>query len=239
MSSKNIIPEVIQKIEKVKGKLIEKTFYDVPCWVENGDIIPIIPHLHSDKESGQLKKHYHVDDRFITNHYNKYFDNKAIYILTNNKDVKMQAVKNELRIYPKNGKIERHILRCVLPFVSGITPVEVLKNHKLKKCMHNGKCPHKGYDLSNIEAVNGVVTCPLHGLKINIISKEIVNDPKLLFLLKQLGLSSILDYDDPELLPVIEQIKEEYPNKYSELVNFYEKKKEHEQRLLLEPTNII
>jgi nitrite reductase/ring-hydroxylating ferredoxin subunit len=40
--------------------------------------------------------------------------------------------------------------------------------------MINGKCPHKGIDLSNIEAEDGVITCPLHGLRFSEETKEII-----------------------------------------------------------------
>ena len=41
--------------------------------------------------------------------------------------------------------------------------------------MVNGmKCPHRGYDLSKEPIVNGVITCPLHNLKFDAITKKII-----------------------------------------------------------------
>jgi nitrite reductase/ring-hydroxylating ferredoxin subunit len=59
-----------------------------------------------------------------------------------------------------------------------ITPVSLIKNSKLKhNCIHKGKCPHRGYDLSNeIPNENGIITCPLHGLQFDKITKKLLTN---------------------------------------------------------------
>ena len=122
-------------------------------------ILPLIDHLHNDKENGQEEPHYHVDTR-----------------------CQSTMIHQGLRIFPKNiahnhfiayrylVKIRNHQIK------STITPVEMISNSKLKhKCIHKGKCPHRGFDLTNeIPDENGVITCPLHGLKFKASTKDLI-----------------------------------------------------------------
>ena len=42
--------------------------------------------------------------------------------------------------------------------------------------IHKGKCPHRGFDLSNeIPNKEGIITCPLHNLKFNAETKKLIN----------------------------------------------------------------
>ena len=55
-------------------------------------------------------------------------------------------------------------------------PVRFIKNSKLKhKCIHKGKCPHRGYDLSNVDPIDNQIHCPLHGLIFDAETKKIIN----------------------------------------------------------------
>jgi len=63
------------------------------------------------------------------------------------------------------------------------TPVQLIRQSKLKhNCIHKGKCPHRGFDLSNVtptlegigrDAIE-VITCPLHSLKFNATTKQLI-----------------------------------------------------------------
>lgn len=110
-------------------------------------VIPLIDHLHNDIENGQPQYHYHIDDRYDSL---ATFDTLRIDLPLK----KWQRLEYRLLPPPKRDKIRF------------ITPVGLTKNSRLKhKCIHKGKCPHRGYDLSN-EAPDekGEITCPLHGL---------------------------------------------------------------------------
>ena len=70
----------------------------------------------------------------------------------------------------------------VMPVINenfaGITPVNLISKSKLKhKCIHKGKCPHKGYDLSQVKAIDSKITCPLHGLEFDEVSGVVLNCP--------------------------------------------------------------
>jgi hypothetical protein len=142
--------------------------YHVPCVVKRIGrmvfITPVINHPHSDRENGQTETHYHADFRFIRH--------KALKPLRTHS---RHVFGHELRpSVPEHGTIEWHFLPVVNEDQSeGATNPAFIKHSKLKhKCIHNGKCPHRGYDLSQTEAVEGVITCPMHGLRFDANTKQ-------------------------------------------------------------------
>jgi hypothetical protein len=151
----------------------DHTIWDQENWIDDHEeklptynveyLIPLIDHLHNDIENGQKEAHYHVDDRF-----QQVIDK----LLDNNFDV-------ESRIYLdkyKDWKLEYRELKRDHNFVISATSVQLIKNSKLKhKCIHKGKCPHRGFDLSNETPDHlGNITCPLHGLIFNK-NKQLIN----------------------------------------------------------------
>lgn len=117
-------------------------------------ILPLYDHPHSDKENGQNEIHYHIDGRYIENYPE---DFRISLPLSNNEKFEYRYLKR---------------IRENEPFK---TNVSLISKSKLKhKCIHKGKCPHRGYDLSNEKPdENGIITCPLHGLKFDINNKVI------------------------------------------------------------------
>ena len=125
-------------------------------------IIPLYNHPHNDVENGQKEIHYHQNNKYEYN----------ILDLLEIKSYKFGRIKYPLidgeyfgyRLLNKISDVERMS-----------TDVNLIKKSKLKyNCIHKGKCPHRGYDLSNEKAINGVITCPLHSLKFNSITKNII-----------------------------------------------------------------
>lgn len=176
----------MEKIENVKTSIKKGEVYLVPCIIKklkNPDyseiechkmddievksynksfleINPIINHPHSDVENGQNEIHYHLDYRFISN--KKCFFHRY--------GTEFRITKND------NIEIEYHPLPVINEIMPeyGITPIELIKNSKIKQFSKNNKCPHRGFDLSNTNPINGVITCPLHGLKICSKSKKVL-----------------------------------------------------------------
>lgn len=127
------------------------TFIDLlsPYTDDSGKIdypkYPIYPHLHNDKENGQDLPHYHVDMRFVSP---AYIGPTRIY---------PDQIKNTIELHP--WKLQQYYE----PFP---TPISMISKSRLKhKCIHKGKCPHRGFDLSHTPSKDGIITCPLHGLQ--------------------------------------------------------------------------
>lgn len=145
---------MILKIDKLNSPPTIGEVYLVPCvkifMKRNWYNVPLINNLHTDKENGQFEPHYHVDTRFL-------------------RRLDSWFVK---RVYPheySNFKIEYLILKCYKQEEVYKTHPNLIKNSKLKhKCIHKGKCPHRGMNLSQVVPnENGEIICPLHGLKFN------------------------------------------------------------------------
>lgn len=109
--------------------------------------IPVLNHPHSDWENGQKYVHSHVDFRFIEP--DDAVDEDGLYVLRVNKE-----------FTPKYFPMT--VLRTQQLH---ITPVSMIQKSKMKhRCIKNGRCPHRGYDLSQESKTDGVITCPLHGM---------------------------------------------------------------------------
>ena len=125
-------------------------------------IVPLIDHPHSDRENGQEEIHYHVDTRY----FGEQELSKSYQISTSYPRI----TKNKYRL--EYFYLKKHTYR-----INGVTSVFAIRNSKLKhNCIHKGKCPHRGFDLTNVKPdKDGVITCPLHGLKFDKDSKKIIN----------------------------------------------------------------
>jgi len=167
---------ILSKVEEVKSQLIQGQNYLVPCLVKTEDkmlyITPIINHPHTDTENGQDYIHYHVDYRFVKHQSNGVFP----FVINNHSQ---HHFVKDIRVQEKiHGELEYFVLPLINEDFAGITPVSFILNSKLKhKCIHQGKCPHKGYDLSQVKAVDGTITCPLHGLRFDSITGSVLNLP--------------------------------------------------------------
>lgn len=151
----------MKKVEDINRPLIKGEVVLVPCILKEQDekiyITPVINHPHNDKENGQSEVHYHVDYRFVKHKNDKDFPTVI------NKHSKHYFVEN---IRPEGGNIEYFALPVINEEFTGITPVEMIRKSKIKNnCIHKGKCPHRGYDLSQVNPKDGKITCPLHGLE--------------------------------------------------------------------------
>jgi hypothetical protein len=183
------------RVEDVSRPLLKGEKYLVPCivredyqemiydetdlFLDNKDfnshikriyVTPIINHPHNDIENGQPEIHYHVDYRFLKH------DGKGNFPKVRNKHSRYFFCE---KIRPQE-KLDGVIKYFVMPVINedfvGITPVDFISKSKLKhKCIHKGKCPHRGYDLSQVNAVDGIIKCPLHGLEFDTFSGDVIN----------------------------------------------------------------
>lgn len=170
---------MFERVETVKRQLKIGEKFLVPCISEERDnklfITPVINHPHNDNENGQKEVHYHADYRFIKytkemeGWIGKYSNGKTIerivVINSHSTHVYCQSRRPQIGVH---GTFGYYILPVINEEFVGVTSVELIKNSTLKhKCIHKGKCPHRGYDLSQVVPIDGKITCPLHGLKFN------------------------------------------------------------------------
>lgn len=83
---------------------------------------------------------------------------------------------------PAEIRTRQRRLKCKrrLPaYPHGVAPwMERLSEHYAGTCLKRNVCPHRGYDLSREPVVDGIVTCPLHGLRWNVGTGTCVQTPK-------------------------------------------------------------
>jgi hypothetical protein len=175
------------KVEDVKRPLRKGEFLLVPCIIKRVReywlgktrnltyITPVINHPHNDIENGQKEIHYHADFRFIKTY--------GIAIQRNHRNhIFCEDIRPVLDKY--------HVIEyLLLPVVNSRltdeveqtyqTNVNLMKKSKLKHdCIYKGKCPHRGYDLSQERPRNGIITCPLHGLQFDEQTGKVLNFEK-------------------------------------------------------------
>lgn len=171
----------MERVEDIKRPLKKGEVFLVPCivrteriekdeqeiWMDlnNGSsvtkrfICPIINHPHNDVENGQRGIHYHLDYRFFKHNNDDDFPSVP-------KNQSYNLAIFDVRPRPEHGQIEYIALPVINEEFTGTTPTAFIQNSKLKhKCIHKGKCPHRGYDLSQVKSKNGIIKCPLHGLQ--------------------------------------------------------------------------
>lgn len=186
---------IMERIDELKEPPIIGKKYLVPCIIESSGkyystdesvyygtktkpimyVYPIINHPHTDFESGQYYIHYHVDYRFV--------HMKGLIPVNKDKryefapNIRFNLVDEEYSRFAlgwnKSPRIEYHPLRCIRLNNLGIAG-DVSRAKMKHQCIHKGKCPHRGYDLSQEVAINGIITCPLHGLEFDALTKKII-----------------------------------------------------------------
>lgn len=161
----------INRIENVKYPIKKGELYLVPCIVKQEEqkefITPIINHPHNDIENGQKEIHYHADFRFIK------LDSNGFVKRAHSKHFFLHETRPVKYVH---GELMYIILPVINENFEYITAPTVITKSKLKHtCIYKGKCPHRGYDLSQVKPINGIVRCPLHGLEFCEKTKQLLN----------------------------------------------------------------
>lgn len=167
---------------RISNPIVGK-FYNVPCiQSENGKWFPILGPKHEDADYIRFPtEHYHFDFRFITNsdiirqfgrsyHPGQFFGSVATaargmaggcYRMDTIKTMRRKCIR-QMPEYP----IDRAIW---------LPQLEAAYADKKMKCM---TCPHRGIPLDGLPVKDGVVTCPVHGLRWNVTTGELVRSAK-------------------------------------------------------------
>lgn len=167
-------------------------FYDVQCVYArlHSDIAwwPVLGEAHRDSEIiGFDPLHYHVDWRFVSRRLHQ-----RLVEFTLRGAIEEYAVP--LMLMPDPGWRVRRIEECFgelkhrhmrlkckrqfSPYPHGRAPwMARMSEHHAGSCLKRNVCPHRGYDLSREPVVDGIVTCPLHGLRFNVDTGACVQHP--------------------------------------------------------------
>lgn len=168
-----------ENVENIKRQLIIGEVFNVACLVKRDisnkitSFIPVINTPHTDKENGQPESHYHVDYRFVLTKESR--ERGEGYLVIDERDGFKESQKARVEQFI-DGELEFHNLPVINENHNGLSQRFFIRNSKLKhKCIHKGRCPHRGYDLSQEKPVNGIITCPLHALEFHSDSGKITD----------------------------------------------------------------
>ena len=172
----------MEKVEDVKRPLKVGEVFLVPCIVRGEKhtgkrilyITPVFNLPHNDVASGQREIHYHTDYRFVRVKMKVRGPARDRYKFSFPKVVRRHSEHLFVEtIRPTLEHVENFLVYYELPVINegfvGITPPETINKEAIKhKCLVRGKCPHRGFDMSQVEGnQQGIKTCPMHGLRFN------------------------------------------------------------------------
>jgi hypothetical protein len=167
---------MIERIHQIASVPIVGKFYLVPAiWWDwgawgNDDIKmwwPVIGPKHSDAEFFDFPlPHYHVDVRFLSKRHWAFSQYPGEFL-------SRPLSASHMPQGPKAPTWRR--MRCSLnavdyPFANRRAVLALNKHFAGQECAksrHGWVCPHRNVNLGSMAAIDGVITCPLHGLRID------------------------------------------------------------------------
>lgn len=157
----------LERVERIAGPLVPGRFYLVPTVrCDYFGVVadwPVIGPVHNDVEFFSFHlQHYHFDRRFITP--------PASLRMREFETAPLHAHAGD--VLPAPVWRRKLCRRAEMPFDYAHQPkVQALQDGFAGKACARGKagwiCPHRHVALGSIEPREGVITCPLHGLRID------------------------------------------------------------------------
>jgi hypothetical protein len=164
----------IERVDRQTAPLVEGRFYLVPTiaakWCGKFAVWPVIGPMHDDREIFNFElDHYHVDARFLPRRF------RHPELAFSHPLHRGWPYTDDAAPLP-SPTLRRRL--CALAHLGfevpyGVNPApwkELCRAFAGQQCTA-GKggwiCPHRKASLGSIQAVDGIITCPLHGLRID------------------------------------------------------------------------
>lgn len=175
-SASSVRPEkVMQRITTLTGAPVIGQFYLVPTvrypWRGRTADWPVFPHLHRDAKFIKFDiDHYHVDPRFL---------NKRDWRCAGDDDDEAFKTSQVSPLSSRGAGVHPPIIwrrrtcqRAAIPYQIGYAPwISDMRDHfggqQCERARTGWVCPHWNIPLGSFPAIDGVITCPLHGLRID------------------------------------------------------------------------
>lgn len=131
---------------------------------------PVMGPLHADVEFFNFQaEHYHVDGRFFTKEQIEIAESDWRPLAADVQAVPLHAYPGDPAL-PKPALAKRRCRFPQLPYEHGDKkPIQDLRKHYAGAQCPRGKsgwiCPHRKVSLGSVASIDGVITCPLHGLR--------------------------------------------------------------------------
>lgn len=165
----------LQRVDRTDQPLVVGRYYLVPVvtmtWHGHLSSWPVIGPPHTDVEFFNFtKEHYHIDGRFLSVPQWKIAEESYRTAENNIQSAPLHPARG--KDLPKPTIEKRRCNRPDLAYVHGHQePIQQIRTHFAGTQCERGKggwiCPHRKASLGSVAAVDGVITCPLHGLQID------------------------------------------------------------------------
>lgn len=174
----------MQRVDRLTEAPIAGQYYLVPVvravWDGHLDHWPVIGPRHTDQQFFNFEhEHYHIDGRFLSKRQRGYAEHGWYSLAAQIQRTPLMTAGNFNRDMPKPVLAKRKCWTPNLPYEHHHeTPVKELIRHFAGSKCASGKagwiCPHQKAPLGSVEIIDGIITCPLHGLRINAASGEVL-----------------------------------------------------------------
>jgi len=166
----------MQKVEDLKSEPVVGKYYLVRCVLSTDEFPehlkgwrPVIGEKHEDKEIGVEFEHYHYDVRFfyewqLGSYYKRDATKEAATLISVYSTKKRQSEIEYRRRRCNRRMPDFPLTHNAKKSHIAVKLEEIYKDVELK-CM---KCPHRGFDLTQLPVKDGVVICNGHGLAWNV-----------------------------------------------------------------------
>jgi nitrite reductase/ring-hydroxylating ferredoxin subunit len=168
----------VERIDRMTEAPVPGKFYLVPVvrakWYWRTDEWPVIGPSHNDVEFLNFdKEHYHIDGRFLTKSQREYAHASLWHwsLADSVQRAPIEAPHNGGDL-PAPTLKRRKCWMSDIEYVHGDkAQVQNIRKHFAGQHCAKGKsgwiCPHRKAPLGSVAVIDGVITCPLHGLRID------------------------------------------------------------------------
>jgi nitrite reductase/ring-hydroxylating ferredoxin subunit len=180
---------MIERITSLSAPPVVGRWYLVPTvsypWLDEPEPRPwpVFLPKHEDREHLNFEwEHFHVDPRFLSARLFERCITAGLFLSAGrHPDLAFAHCQRVPLVRFGRGRepilhgpvvwVRMHCSRSAIPYQFGDRPtVAALKAHftgrQSKRARSGWVCPHKHFPLGSIAAVDGVITCPLHGLQV-------------------------------------------------------------------------
>lgn len=178
----------MKRIDQLTTPPVVGKFYLVPAilwdWGQRGNPQhwwPVIGPKHNDIEFFNFTaKHYHVDPRFLT-HRHKIYLSPSRYGSAEQTVLGQPLNNRDLPEGPESPMWRK--MKCSksyvdYPFGETEQVIQINKHWAGQQCDRSKFgwiCPHRNVHLGSVAAISGVITCPLHGMKIDAVTGKVLS----------------------------------------------------------------
>lgn len=171
---------MVARADRLTSEPIVGRYYFVPVviakWHSLIESWPVMGPPHTDIEFFNFAhEHYHIDGRFLTKRQIKVVEECAPW---REPIAELQAAPLHdgfLGKLPKATLTKRRCISVHLPYAHGEKkPIQDLRKHYAGAQCEHGKggwiCPHRKASLGSVQIIDGIITCPLHGLQFDAVT---------------------------------------------------------------------